>query len=321
MRILLWDRHRDRIGGGTMPMIALFNGLVKLGHDVWVYGGFHPQISSYEFIEWAEEPKTDRIEDPDLFIHSSYWHYERPWGKRNWLYCLYPRPIWDTSAYGRILTLSKYSRKAIKDRWNRDSDILIGGVWPTDWFPIPVEENAILSCARFFIEGDVKTLKGHSKNQHVLIRAFQEMDTDWGLWLAGSVLSPGDSAYFHRCQELAEGDERIKFFPMLGKFELRELFQRAKIFWHGMGYGRPDPAEVEHFGYVALKARLCGQWVVTHHSGNLDLSDATWNTPAELVDVTSRIMAFERPPPRVESIMYSEYAFLEDLERLVNSDT
>lgn len=145
MRVLIWDRHRDRVGGGTLPMIALHNALTRMGHEVWVYGGFNPEIDTYEFIDWPCRPKEGVVDYPDLFIYNCYWDIVEPWGKKNWLYCLYPRQMWNTSHYDRILTLSRYSQEAIKERWGRDSDILIGGVYSDDWYPKGEKKNAILS--------------------------------------------------------------------------------------------------------------------------------------------------------------------------------
>ena len=245
MKVQIWDRHRDPVGGGTMPMIALHNALVELGHEVWVNNdGFNSEIDTYEFIDWPCKPREGKIDDPDLLIYSCYWELEEPWGKKNWLYCLYPRPIWNTERYDRILTLSKYSQKAIFHRWGREAEILIGGVYSDTWHPKGEKKDAILSCSRFFIEGDVNApvLQGHSKNQHILIEAFKQLDFEgWELWLAGALRQDTDWDYLDRCKKLAKGYP-IRFFPMVDKHGLLALYQSAKIFWHGMGYGRTDPA-------------------------------------------------------------------------------
>lgn len=298
-------------------MIALHNALTRMGHEVWVYGGFNPEIDTYEFIDWPCRPKEGVVDYPDLFIYNCYWDIVEPWGKKNWLYCLYPRQMWNTSHYDRILTLSRYSQEAIKERWGRDSDILIGGVYSDDWYPKGEKKNAILSCARFFMEGDVNTLQGHSKNQHILIEAFKQLDLPgWELWLAGSALLGSDWDYLDKCRQLAKGYP-IRFFPMMDKHGLLALYQSAKIFWHAMGYGRVDPAEVEHYGYVALKARLCGLFTLTHRSGNRDLSHGFWESPDDLVDYMEKLArspyAAWRPEPWIET----EKDFIEELRRLL----
>lgn len=303
-------------------MIALHNALVELGHDVWTIDGFNPEINTYEFIDWPRKPQEGKIDEPDLFIYNCYWELVEPWGKHNWLYCLYPRQLWNTERYDRILTLSRYSQQAIQTRWAREAKILIGGVFSDDWKPSREKKNAILSCSRFFIEGDVNTLQGHSKNQHVLIEAFKHLNLEgWELWLAGSTLLESDWDYLGKCRELARGHS-IRFFPMVGKEELRALYRSAKIFWHGMGYGRADPAEVEHFGFVTLKARLSGNWCLTHTSGNLDLSHYTWREPEELVSLTKELIELDgEPPPLLEGDrhIWSRDFFREQVEWLIRT--
>lgn len=315
MKVQIWDRHRDRVGGGTMPIIALHNALVRLGHDVWTVDGFHPDIDLFEFIDWPYEPQVGRIEEPDLFIYNSYWELVEPWGKENWLYCLYPRQLWNTQKYQRILTLSKYSQDAIFHLWGRKAEILIGSAFSENWYPGGKKLDAILSCSRFFIEGDVETGVGHSKNQHHLIKVFKMMSLPyyWQLWLAGSVLTPQDAEYLEMCRWLAKDDPRIIFFPMVGKIPLRILYQKARIFWHAMGYGRADPAEVEHYGIVTLKAKLCGLWTVTHRSGNQDLSDEVFDNLNGLVAATEKLIKAPSPRPMIRT----REDFLEEVRRLL----
>ena len=201
------------------------------------------------------------------------------------------------SQYHKILTLSEYSRRAIRVQWKRDSEILIGGSFYPDYHPAPVKDNAFLSCSRFFMEGDPGKLQGHSKNQHIIIAAFRTLPAScpWTLTLAGSVLGDGDRGYFEVCRQLAAGDPRIKFAPMATKEEMQRLYGISKVFLHAMGYGRTDPAEVEHYGICAEKALLAGCRTIVHLSGGApELTDHIWASPATLAAEMKH--AIDHPP-------------------------
>jgi len=148
-----------------------------------------------------------------------------------------------------------------------------------------------VSSSRFFMEGDPEKLSGHSKNQHLLIAAFRTLPKElpWSLHLAGSVLSEGDKAYLEVCRRLAVGDPRIRFYPMASREELHDLYARAKVAVFAMGYGRTDPAEVEHYGIAAEKALLSGCYTIVHGSGGSpEFADEVWHQPYDLSTLMRR---------------------------------
>ena len=79
---------------------------------------------------------------------------------------------------------------------------------------------------------------------------------------------------------------------------------------------------MEHYGYVTLKAKMCGLWTLTHYSGNTDLSDFTWRGIDELVTLTEGVAPITPPTPYVEGyaypqLVYTKDNFLEELRRLL----
>ncbi len=297
MKTLYFDtNHIDLVGGGGLALYNLSVALQEL-FDVSLSEPWNSEMAKYEFLNLPIRPfrigKPDKI---DVYLASKYAEQVVPTGGVNIFYCLYPRHAWNMDRYQKILTLSEYSRRAIREVWKRDSEILIGGsFYPTYRMKEP-KENMFLSCSRFFMEGDPESLSGHSKNQHIQIAAFRTLakDLPWTLTLAGSVLGEGDQKYLDVCRKLAAGDPRIKFEPMVTADELRVLYGRAKVFLHAMGYGRKDPAEVEHYGICVEKALISGCRSIVHFSGGApELTDHIWSDPLELAAEMKHIVENE----------------------------
>lgn len=278
MKTLYFDtNHIDLVGGGGL---ALYNLSVALqeNFDVYLAEPWNEGMARYEFLRPPARPfKIGRPASFDVYVASKYAVWPEPQGRVNIFYCLYPRFRWDMSGYQKIVTLSEYSRQAIRAQWGRESEIVVGGAFAPYYSPAPKVSN-FLSCARFFMEGNPEKLEGHSKGQHHLIRAFQAAELPaWSLTLAGSVLSKDDERYLQALERLAAGDERITFVPMATRQTLRNLYSMAAVFVHGMGYGHRDPAEVEHYGIVVEKALLSGCGTIVHDSGGApELSHMAW---------------------------------------------
>jgi len=286
MKTLYFDGalHADLVGGGGL---ALYNLSVALQekYDVYLSRPWDCGMERYEFLRRPLRPfKIGEPHHADVFVASSYSTYLAPKGDVNVWYCLYPRYRWDMTAYQKILTISKYSKAAVKEMWDRPSEILIGGAFAPDWRPAR-KENIFLANGRFFMEGDAQALRGHSKNQHLIIQAFRELPRDlpWKLIVTGSVILESDGHYLEMCRELARNDPRIHFIDMPSRETLQDLYARAGVFVHAMGYGRTDPAETEHYGIAVEKGLLSGCFTIVHASGGApEEAHVKWETPADL---------------------------------------
>ncbi|HXX94221.1 MAG TPA: glycosyltransferase [Planctomycetota bacterium] len=286
MKTLYFDAglHADLVGGGGL---ALYNLSVALQekYDVWLRRPWDEGMMRYEFLRPPKRPfKIGEPHHADVFVASSYNSYLPPKGDVNVWYCLYPKFRWDMTAYQKILTLSKYSQGAIKDLWERDSEILIGGAFAPDWRS-GEKENIFLTNARFFMEGDPDRLVGHSKGHHLIVQAFRELpgDLPWKLIVTGSVILESDGRYLEACRRLAGDDPRIHFIDMASRETLQDLYARSRVFVHAMGYGRTDPAETEHYGISVEKGLLSGCFTIVHASGGApEMAHVKWETPADL---------------------------------------
>lgn len=288
MKTLYFDtNHIDLVGGGGL---ALYNLSVALQEyfDVHLATPWNDGMAKYEFLRPPPRPwQIGRPAKIDVFVASRYAEFVAPEGQVNVFYCLYPKYGWPMLGYQKILTLSEYSRQAIREYWRRESEIVVGGAFAPYYASAAEKQNNFLSCARFFMEGNPEMLVGHSKGQHHLIRAFQKANlTTWSLTLTGSVLSRDDERYLEALRKLAAADERIIFCPMATREELQDLYSTSRTFLHGMGYGYRDPAEVEHYGIVVEKALLSGCYSIVHNSGGVpELANANWETIDQLVEL------------------------------------
>jgi glycosyltransferase involved in cell wall biosynthesis len=298
LKSLYFDtNHIDRVGGGGLALYNLSVALQEI-FEVYLSRPWNPEMEKYEFLRKSARPfRIGEPLYPTVHLVSKYAEETRPIGDTNIFYCLYPRYSWNMESYRKILTLSAYSQEAIRNRWKRDSSILIGGAFSEDYGPAEEKKNSFVSSSRFFMEGDPEKLQGHSKNQHLLIAAFRTLPKElpWTLDLAGSVLGDGDKAYLEVCRRLAAGDSRIRFYPMATREQLRDLYARAKVAVFAMGYGRTDPAEVEHYGIAAEKALLSGCYTIVHGSGGSpEFADEVWHQPYDLATLMSRATSSER---------------------------
>lgn len=276
--------HRDLIGGGQLALYHLAVALQEL-FEVHLSTDWHPGMWDYEYMVVPKRNfQIGRPEKIDLFLASSYTELPQPRDELNVFYTFFPRYAWDLHGYDSILTISRYSQDHVRSRWDRESEVIVGGVFFPDYI-CGAKEPIIMNSSRFFLEGDPENFRGHSKNQHLLIEAFKELQDaeDWQLILAGSVLTEEDSRYLNACRKLADGDARIRFYPMLGRDKLRDLYAKAKIFVHAMGFGRADEAEVEHYGFCVEKALISGCHTIVHQSGGApELAHEMWVTPRNL---------------------------------------
>src|SRR5439155_21578300 len=128
------------------------------------------------------------------------------------------------------------------------------------------KENLILSVGRFTIPHITNTSRhGHQKRQLEKVAAFKELQNA-GLkgWTYSSVGTLPDSPeyriFFDNLKKTAAGYD-IRLVPNLPACQLRELYGKAKIFWHASGYGIDEeiqPELVEHFGISTAEAMAAG---------------------------------------------------------------
>ena len=183
-------------------------------------------------------------------------------GVRSWLLGRFPflaqsGPSDDFLAtYQEIVSISEFTQRWVRHRWGRKSHVIYppvafvtGGVQ---------KEPLILSVGRFFGQRF-----GHSKKQIELVRAFRALVArglpGWELHLVGSCQHL-HTEYLDRVRAEARGLP-VHFHIDASGRELRQLYERASIYWHAAGLGeseRRHPERLEHFGISTVEAMGAG---------------------------------------------------------------
>ncbi len=189
--------------------------------------------------------------------------------------------------------ISEFSRVWAKRRWGIDCTIVYPPVNTS--FNHVDKEKFILSVGRFAIRGE-----GHMKNQEEMLETYARMQTDWQYFCAGGVgPTPAHEVYFEQLSAIA-AKSGARLFANLPHNELRNLYERASIFWHASGYREDQnvqPTLVEHFGISTVEAMAAGCVPVVINKGGQpeivehEVSGFVWDTLDELKDYTARLIS------------------------------
>lgn len=230
----------------------------------------------------------------------------------------------------RVKTVnSEFTRVWTRRRWGVECEVVHP---PVDvHFRTTEKERFILSVGRFALETE-----GHTKSQAEMIAAFREMEDEglrgWDYLCVGGLRdTPEHHAHFERLRSLgASGATRLA--ANLDRSELKNLFERASIFWHASGYGRDeatDPMRVEHFGISTVEAMAAGCVpVVINRGGQSEIVEHgttgfLWDTLAELKEYTATLVNDEALRARMAEAAsaaaqrFSREAFAEKFRRLL----
>jgi glycosyltransferase involved in cell wall biosynthesis len=98
-----------------------------------------------------------------------------------------------------------------------------------------------------------------------------EVFKDYQYHLVGAVSNlPADVEYLNEIKKLAATVDNVFIHENCKYEELMDLYSRAKIFWHGTGYGvdeNKEPEKMEHFGITTVEAMSYGAVPVVINKG------------------------------------------------------
>lgn len=186
---------------------------------------------------------------------------------------------WKVSRKNRIIYPPVFSENEIAGRYDETA-----------------KKNIIMSVGRFFVGS-------HSKKQLEMVQFFvhnNELFKDYEYHVVGAVSSkPEDLKYLQDIKDLAATVDNVFIHENFEYESLIELYQQAKIFWHGTGYGTDEnrePEKMEHFGITTVEAMSYGAVPVVINKGGQKetveegVNGFRWNDEKECVEKTKRLI-------------------------------
>ena len=229
------------------------------------------------FVRETSWPWVTNDHSGSLWKELRLWFYNRQWQER-------------FASYEGKLANSNYSRIWAKRRWDIECEVVYP---PVDRiFRNRHKTNTILSVGRFGSEP--------SKRQLEMVQAFRELGvkTSWEYFSVGTLSEDGSGRdYFMHVKEA--GGARTYVAANVTKDRLQDLFETAKIFWHGSGLGvdqEVNPEAAEHFGIVTVEAMAAGCVPLVQRKGGQaeiveeGVSGFFWEATSELLDRTRLLM-------------------------------
>ena len=199
------------------------------------------------------------------------------------------------ATYQLKLAISSFTRRWTQCWWGVDCRV----VFPPcdDLFGSVPKTDTLLSVGRFSTEW-------HTKRQLEMVTAFRELEgsglVGWEYLCAGGVIEsrPDDYSYFQTVRRQAAGGA-VRVLANVSRSQLREFYQRAKVFWHATGYGVDDqvhPEQTEHFGIAVADAMAAGCVPVVLKKGGIPelvqhgVNGFLWETLEELKHYTMKVV-------------------------------
>lgn len=203
----------------------------------------------------------------DSFVNNSEY-------TQKWFY-----KYWKKSPKARVIYPPVFSRSEIASRYDESK-----------------KQNIIISTGRFFVGG-------HCKRQIEMVKFFinnQDVFADYEYHLVGAIANkPEDQRYLDKVKRLASQVDNVFIHENAPFDELIDLYQRAKIFWHGTGFMSDDerqPQNMEHFGITTVEAMSYGVVpVVIRKGGQTEtvkegINGYLWDSEAECVSNTKKLI-------------------------------
>lgn len=228
------------------------------------------------------------------------------------------------ASYQLKTAISEFSREWTLRRWLVNCAVVYP---PVDTnFRSVEKERIILSVGRFAIDGE-----GHTKKQRETLAAFRQIKKDglqnWQYFCVGGLRdTPAHRAYLEELRSIAMGNG-AQLLTNIERDQLKNLYERACIFWHAAGYGEDEntwPMLMEHFGISTVEAMAAGCVpIVINKGGQREIiqhgvNGFLWDTLEELRDYTNILVNDDKlrfrmsEAARESSRLYSKETFVKN---------
>lgn len=355
MRIGIYDRYLDDLGGGEKYMMSIAEHF-SLKHEVTV---FWDKKSDLDKLSKRFSLSLDNIKIKKNIFSTTVSTFERLFATKNFdiiivlsdgsiplvssrkLFLHIQQPLTSVHALSKKdkLKLSRVTGIFYNSVYTKSHNKgLFVGVKNVIIYP-PVEiffnkkekENIIIHVGRF----RVLNLKNDDyKKQQVMIDSFIKMVKaglkNWKFILAISINNEDEPA-FKKMLNSAK-DYPIEFLVNKNNKELWDVYNRAKIYWHASGYGEDldmHPEFAEHFGISTVEAMGAGVVPVVINSGGQReiISNTTngflWDDLVGLMDKTTllindaELLKKMSNSAKVRAKDYSKEKFFQRLEEIM----
>ncbi len=215
-------------------------------------------IDSSIIVEDMENPFDEIARESknyDIFINANQLEKVKPLSPISIFFCHFPNTFrnrhFAVDDYTFIIANSQFTVKWLEKRWNLQPTFMLYPPVEIATVKVP-KEKIILAVGQFEAGG--------TKKQIELIKAFRSLLGDypeefqgWRLILAGSSIPK--NPYLKTVQNLLKQDSRAIELKVNADFdEVKSLYAKASIFWHGCGLGEVNPQRFEHFGMATVEA-------------------------------------------------------------------
>ncbi|MEG4498534.1 glycosyltransferase [Microcoleus sp. F10-C6] len=215
-------------------------------------------IDSSIIVEDMENPFDEIARESknyDIFINANQLEKVKPLSPISLFFCHFPNTFrnrhFAVDDYTFIIANSQFTVKWLEKRWNLQPTFMLYP--PIEMATVKVQKEKIILAVGQFEAGGTKKQIELIKAFRSLLADYPEEFQEWRLVLAGSSIPK--NPYLKTVQNLLKQDSRAIELKVNADFdEVKSLYARASIFWHGCGLGEVNPQRFEHFGMATVEA-------------------------------------------------------------------
>ncbi|MEG4023150.1 glycosyltransferase [Microcoleus sp. S13C4] len=215
-------------------------------------------IDSSIIVEDMENPFDEIARESknyDIFLNANQLEKVKPLSPISIFFCHFPNTFrnrhFAVDDYTFIIANSQFTVKWLEKRWDLKPTFLLYP--PVEMVTVKVPKEKIILAVGQFEAGGTKKQIELIKAFRSLLAHYPEDFQGWRLILAGSSIPK--NPYLKTVQNLLKQDSRAIELKVNADFdEVKSLYAKASIFWHGCGLGEVNPQRFEHFGMATVEA-------------------------------------------------------------------